>query len=164
MFGRRPLRQFPDDRQNVRLIMAGLNHHEDRNPNDCSFQNTVEPHKMIRQGHRQRTHHPLHHQPRCKKIQSLKCMKSHHMVSLELPRSQHDNRRNPANRRDVTKDGSSPRRQTRQRICPRSIRGRTSTRPPAPRRRICLFGTATGAKHVRRGCLMTALCAEGHVY
>ena len=157
------LGEFSDDGQNVRLAMADLDHHEDGNTDNSGFENVVDANKMVRQRQGQRPHHPLHNQPGGKKIKTLKRMEPHNMVGFKFLRGKHNDRRNPADGRDVTQDGSSPGCQPRQRIgCrtsgPRPACG-TRTRGPAR-----LFGATAGAIRVRAGCLITALCTEGHSY
>ena len=42
LFGSRPLRELADDRQNVRLVVAGFDHHEDRNREEESVQKRIQ--------------------------------------------------------------------------------------------------------------------------
>jgi len=63
MFGSGPLRQFADYRKNIGLVVAGLDHHENRNGEDDAVENHVQREVVPRCGVHDRPHHPIHHQP-----------------------------------------------------------------------------------------------------
>jgi len=172
MFGCGPLRQFADNRQNIRFVVAGFHHHENRNAQQQSFQHGIDPAEMIGQRPRNRPDYPRVHQPQGKQVQALKGVETHHVISPEFPRREHDHRRDPADGRNVAKNRCGPGRQARQWIrrgthgtaCRKP--GRGSSRGPVARPRIAarLPRAATGAVEVGAARLVAALGAEWHSY
>jgi hypothetical protein len=165
MFGCRPLRQFADDRQHIGLVVAGFYHHKNGDAKQEGLQDVIYPDEMVGQRQGQRMNHPAHHQPGGKQVESLEGVEPDYMIAPEFAGCQYDYGGDPADGRDVAKDGGRPWRQARERIGWRADRWWCGSGAGSG---SCACGAlaraTTGAVDVIAVCLMAALSAEWHSY
>ncbi len=108
LFGSGPLRQFAYDREHISLIVAGLDHHENRNREDQAVEQNVEREMTARHRPYDRPHHPINDQPGGEEVQALKGVEPDPVAVFEPARRQHDDGCNPAHGRDVAEDRRGP--------------------------------------------------------
>jgi hypothetical protein len=104
------LRQFADDGENIRLVVAGFDHHENGDGEQYPFEKVVEADKVCRHAQHGGTNHPLNHQPGGKQVQALEGVEADDPIALEAAGGQYDYGGDPAYGGNVTEDGGGTRR------------------------------------------------------
>src|SRR5882672_4986796 len=151
VFRRRPFRQVADDGQRIALLVAGLDDHEDPDANNGDVEQLVDTEDGVVEVAEDGAEHPFDDQPGHKEVQTLERVETDGPVVAELVGGEYDHRSDPADARNVTKDGSGARCNAGKRID--GMRGGAR-----------LAGAALGAILVRRGDRVPATAAKRHLF